>query len=175
VGLGEFAALLSPVARSLGKNPLTAFILSSDRVRARSIAMKPLQLDELIIGSFEGPHLRLQATTIEAFDRNKIRRFRVVTEGGRYPTLELCDGNGNARVAAGVYDNGAPYLVFRDGAYTARVELAMDEDQGDVTLIFCDRNETRVFSVGDDQECNIQRRDEHGNMVPWTPAAKKED
>ena len=136
--------------------------------------MQSLRLDVLTIGDAEGPHLRLESHTIEAFDRNGTRRFRVLLEGGGYPTLELCDGNGNARLIAHVVDNGSPFLTFRDGNFTARAELAMDEDNGDVSLIFCDRNETRIFSLGEDGAGNIElsRVDKHGNMVPWVPKAE---
>jgi hypothetical protein len=144
-------------------------------MRARSEAMKALQLDELIIGNKEGPHLRLESNAIEAFDRNGTRRFRVLMEGGRYPTLELCDGNGTARIIATVMENGSPFLTFRDGNFTARAELAMDEDDVDVSLILCDRNDNRIFDLGEDHEGNVQLRrvDEHGNMVPWVPTTDK--
>ena len=137
--------------------------------------MKSLQLDELIIGNKEGPYVRLESHAIEAFDRNGTRRFRVLLEGGRYPTLELCDGNGNARIIASVVENGSPFLTFRDGNFTARAELAMDEDNGDVSLILCDRNDNRIFVLGEDHEGNVQLRrpDANGNMVPWVPTTDK--
>jgi hypothetical protein len=137
--------------------------------------MKSLQLDVLTIGEAEGPHLRLESHTIEAFDRNGTRRFRVLIEGGRYPTLELCDGNGNARIIAAVVENGSPFLTFRDGNFTARAELAMDEDDGDVSLILCDRNDNRIFVLGEDHEGNVQlgRPDANGTMVPWVPTTDK--
>ena len=135
--------------------------------------MKSLQLDELIIGNKEGSYVRLESNTIAAFDRNGTQRFRVLLEGGKYPTLELCDGNGNARIIATVVDNGSPFLTFRDGNFTNRAELAMDEDDGDVSLILCDRNDTRIFVLGEDHEGHVQLRrpDANGNMVPWTPKA----
>jgi hypothetical protein len=137
--------------------------------------MKSLQLDELIIGNTEGPYLRLESHTIEAFDRNGTRRFRVLLEGGKYPGLELFDGNGTARIIASIVNNGSPFLTFRDGNFTARAELAMDEDDGDVSLILCDRNDTRIFHLGEDHEGHIQlsRADENGNMVPWRPQTDK--
>lgn len=137
--------------------------------------MKSLQLDELIVGSTEGPHLRLQDNAIEAFDRNGTQRFRVLMEGGRYPTLELCDGNGNARIIAGVYDNGAPYLTFRDGNFTERAELAMDEDDGDVSLVLCDRTDNRIFDLSEDHNHVVQmeRMDANGNKETWIPTPEE--
>ena len=134
---------------------------------------KTLHLDELIIGSREESYIKIESNTIEVFDRNGTRRFRVLLEGGKYPTLELCDGNGTARIIATVVENGAPFLTFRDGNFVARAELAMDEDDGDVSLIFCDRNENRLFVLSEDYKGNVQPLvpDEHGNMVPWTPKA----
>ena len=136
--------------------------------------MADARFDKLIIGSTEGPYLRLEPHSIEAFDRNGTLRFRVLTENGKYPTLELCDGNGNARIVATVVENGSPFLTFRDGNFTARAELAMDEDDGDVDLILSDRNENRIFVLGEDYKGNVQLTipDEQGNMIPWTPNAK---
>jgi hypothetical protein len=141
----------------------------ADAIKTR----KTLTLDELIIGSVQDSYVQIGSTTIEAFDRNGTRRFRVLMEGGKYPTLELCDGNGTARISATVVENGSPSLTFRDGNFVARAELAMDEDDGDVSLILCDRNENRLFVLGEDYEGNVQLTipDEHGNMVPWTPKA----
>jgi hypothetical protein len=120
--------------------------------------MKSLQLDELIVSSKEGPYVRLTSTEIEAFDRNGTLRFRVLMEGGKYPTLELCDGNGNARIITGVVESGSPFLTFRDGNFRARAELAMDEDDGDVSLILSDRNDNRIFVLGEDHEGNVRLR-----------------
>src|SRR5918992_347914 len=97
---------------------LRAFILFYLRKGLRKMAdRKSLSLDELTIGSKSGPYLRLTENVIEAFDRNCVPRFHVLLEGGVYPTLELCDGNGNARIIATVGGNGTPFLTFRDGNF----------------------------------------------------------
>jgi hypothetical protein len=81
------------------------------------------------------------------------------------------------RIAFDRIDPGSMLLSlgsFTCGNFTARAELAMmDEDDGDASLILCDRNDTRLFVLGEDHEGNVQlhRVDEHGNMVPWTPKA----
>lgn len=89
----------------------------ADAIKTR----KTLHLDKLVIGSTEGPHVRLESHSIEAFDRNGTRRFRVLMEGGKYPTLELCDGNGTARISATVVDKlPVPYLPRRKFYTTGR-------------------------------------------------------
>lgn len=49
----------------------------------------------------------------------------------------------------------------------------MDEDDGGVSLIFCDRNDDRLFDLGEQQAGTVQliQYDEHGERVPWTPKA----
>jgi hypothetical protein len=66
-------------------------------------------------------------------------------------------------------------LTFRDGNFRARAGLAMDEDDGDVSLILSDRNDDRVFLLGEDHEGIVQlrRADEHSDIVPWTPKTEK--
>ena len=44
------------------------------------------------------------------------------------PALELCDGNGAARLIADHNEYGSPSLTLRDGNHTSRLELEISVD-----------------------------------------------
>lgn len=136
--------------------------------------MKRLEVDELIIGSNEGPQLRLKANEITAYDAGGHRRFELTIERGGSPTLSLYDGNGKDRISLRVEENGCPDLKLRDGNFTERLSLELGDDEGEADVIFYDRSGKPQGLIGEDSQGDLGIRvpNEQGFLKPWAP--KKE-
>jgi hypothetical protein len=137
--------------------------------------MKRLEVDELIVGSSEGPQLRLERDKITAYDAGGHKRFELMIERGGTPTLSLCDGNGNERVSLRVEENGCPALRLRDGNFTERLALELGEDEGEADIIFYDRSDNTIGLIGQDHhgELYIRVPDEQGLFQPWVPTPER--
>jgi len=132
--------------------------------------METLRVDELIIGTPTGKHLRLTAGRIDAYDAHNRRRFFLELEAGDLPCLMLCDGNEMPRVRAGVEAGGEGYLVLNDGNGAIRLELRVN-DEGKPEQTFYSPDEDPLLSFEEDTHgrVTVMRTNHCGGIEPWVP------